>query len=220
MSVYELPLFPLNTVLFPGMPLQLHIFEDRYKEMVNLCLERKIPFGVVLIDRGSEANGPLAEPKDIGCTAQIIETQPLTDGRMNIVAIGQERFRTIKVDRHKAPYLSGIIELYPLQDTNKDAVLQASDRLKPWLIKYLEVLTASGGVELEVPQIPVDPRALAYLAAIALQVPNREKQELLSIETATQLLVRLLDAYQREVAILRALQANPDKQNIRGFSIN
>jgi len=131
MSVYELPLFPLNTVLFPGMPLQLHIFEDRYKKMINLCLERSIPFGVVLIDRGSEAYGPLAEPKDIGCTAQIIETQPLADGRMNIVALGQERFRTIMVDRRKALYLNGIIELFPLQDENKDAVMQAGDRLKP-----------------------------------------------------------------------------------------
>ncbi len=220
MSVYELPLFPLNTVLFPGMPLQLHIFEDRYKKMINLCLERSIPFGVVLIDRGSEAYGPLAEPKDIGCTAQIIETQPLTDGRMNIVALGQERFRTIMVDRRKALYLNGIIELFPLQDENKDAVMQAGDRLKPWLIKYLEVLTDTGGVDLEVPQIPDDPQALAYLAAIALQVPNREKQEFLSIETTSQLLIRLLDSYQREVAILRALQANPDTQKIGSFSIN
>ncbi len=220
MSVYELPLFPLNTVLFPGMPLQLHIFEDRYKKMINLCLERSIPFGVVLIDRGSEAYGPLAEPKDIGCTAQIIETQPLTDGRMNIVALGQERFRTIMVDRRKALYLNGIIELFPLQDENKDAVMQAGDRLKPWLIKYLEVLTDTGGVDLEVPQIPDDPQAQAYLAAIALQVPNREKQEFLSIETTSQLLIRLLDSYQREVAILRALQANPDTQKIGSFSIN
>lgn len=220
MSVYELPLFPLNTVLFPGMPLQLHIFEDRYKKMINLCLERSIPFGVVLIDRGNEAYGPLAEPKDIGCTAQIIETQPLTDGRMNIVALGQERFRTIMVDRRKALYLNGIIELFPLQDENKDAVMQAGDRLKPWLIKYLEVLTTTGGVDLEVPQIPGDPQALAYLAAIALQVPNREKQEFLSIETTSQLLIRLLDSYQREVAILRALQANPDTQKIGSFSIN
>jgi uncharacterized protein len=220
MSVYELPLFPLNTVLFPGMPLQLHIFEDRYKKMINLCLERSIPFGVVLIDRGSEAHGPLAEPKDIGCTAQIIETQPLTDGRMNIVALGQERFRTIMVDRRKALYLNGIIELFPLQDANKNAVMQAGDRLKPWLKKYLEVLTTTGGVDLEVQQIPGDPQALAYLAAIALQVPNREKQEFLSIETTSQLLIRLLDGYQREVAILRALQANPDTQKIGGFSIN
>jgi len=220
MSVYELPLFPLNTVLFPGMPLQLHIFEDRYKKMINLCLERSIPFGVVLIDRGSEAHGPLAEPKDIGCTAQIIETQPLTDGRMNIVALGQERFRTIMVDRRKALYLNGIIELFPLQDANKDAVMQAGDRLKPWLKKYLEILTTTGVVDLEVPQIPGDPQALAYLAAIALQVPNREKQEFLSIETTSQLLIRLLDSYQREVAILRALQANHDKQKIGSFSIN
>lgn len=220
MAVFELPLFPLNTVLFPGMPLHLHIFEERYKKMIKLCLERSIPFGVVLIARGVEAYGPPAEPHEVGCTARIIETQPLADDRMNIVAIGQERFRTIMVDRRKAPYLYGIIELFPLQDSETDSVIRAGDRLKPWLQKYLEVLAFMGGVDLESPQIPDDPQTLAYLASIALQIPNNEKQDLLSKETTTQLLYRLLDIYRREVAILGALKTKPDMQKTGSFSNN
>ena len=86
--MFELPLFPLNTVLFPGMPLPLHIFEDRYKQMINNCLEEKEPFGVVLIRNGKEALGPLAQPHSIGCTARIVEVQKLSDGRMNITSVG------------------------------------------------------------------------------------------------------------------------------------
>ena len=93
----DLPLFPLNTVLFPGMPLSLHIFEDRYKRMIGECIDSGNPFGVVLIKRGQEANGPLAEPHEIGCTARIIEVEPLSEGRMNIVVLGQKRFRILFV---------------------------------------------------------------------------------------------------------------------------
>ena len=66
----ELPLFPLNTVLFPGATLPLHIFEDRYKEMISQCIEEHRPFGVLLIRKGREA-GDLAEPFEIGTTAHI-----------------------------------------------------------------------------------------------------------------------------------------------------
>jgi uncharacterized protein len=183
MTVYELPLFPLNTVLFPGMPLHLHIFEERYKKMIKLCLDRSVPFGVVLINQGREAYGPLAEPHDVGCTAQIIETQPLTGDRMNIVAIGQERFRTILLDRQKASYINGIIEPFPLQGADNDVAISAGERLKPWLKRYLEALAVVGGIDFEAPQMPDDLQTLAYLAAIALQVPNNEKQAFLSTET-------------------------------------
>ena len=82
---YELPLFPLNTVLFPGMPLPLHVFEERYKEMVQVCLDEQRPFGVVLIRSGVAEGGPLADPYDVGCVAEIIEVQKLEDNiKLNI----------------------------------------------------------------------------------------------------------------------------------------
>ena len=72
----RLPLFPLNTVLFPKMPITLHIFEERYKQMIQHCLSEQIPFGVVLIKQGVEVNGS-AEPYLVGCTARITHTHHL-----------------------------------------------------------------------------------------------------------------------------------------------
>ena len=80
-DLIELPLFPLNVVLFPGMSLPLHIFEERYKAMIGACSEHDTPFGVLLIKEGQEVGDP-AEPFQVGTTARITEVQQLEDGRM------------------------------------------------------------------------------------------------------------------------------------------
>lgn len=188
--------------------------------MINLCIERSFPFGVVLIQQGYEAFGPPAEPYHIGCTARIIEMQPLNEGRMNIFALGHERFRTILLDRDKAPYLNGIIEPFPLLDPHQESVERATRKLKPWLKRYLEMLASVSGIELELPEIPDEPQSLAYLAAITLQVSNTEKQEFLNIERTTNLLERLYDAYRREMSILRSTAENPSPGKIGSFSVN
>jgi Lon protease-like protein len=220
MTAYELPLFPLNTVLFPGMPLHLHIFEQRYKKMINLCIERGVSFGVVLIQQGMEANGPLAEPYEVGCTARIIDVQPLSEGRMNIMALGQQRFRTILLDRDKAPYLTGILESFPLGDSDPEMAEAVSRRLKPWLIRYLQMLSKVGGIDLELPLIPDEPAPLAYLAAITLQISNVEKQEFLNTEQITELLNKLYSTYRREISILGSLSKSTSPGNIGSFSPN
>jgi hypothetical protein len=107
--MYELPLFPLNTVLFPGMPIDLHIFEPRYLLMISRCLTAEQPFGVVLIRTGLEANGALAEPYSIGTTARISTVEHLADGRMNLTALGEERFEILSLDR-SGPYLVGQVQ--------------------------------------------------------------------------------------------------------------
>src|SRR4029450_7854046 len=98
-------LFPLNTVLFPGMPLPLHVFEERYKLMVGRCLEEERPFGVVLIRTGQEGGGP-AVPHRVGTTAEIATAKHLDDGRMNLLVVGQERVRIRELVRQE-PYLVG-----------------------------------------------------------------------------------------------------------------
>lgn len=218
--MFELPLFPLNTVLFPGMPLHLHIFEERYKKMVGLCLERGVPFGVALIKQGVEALGPPAEPHAVGCTARILEVEPLAEGRMNLMAVGQERFRTLLTDRVRAPYLTGIVEALPLVDGDKAVLERAGLKLNPWVKRYLEMLATSGGMEMQVPDMPDEPHTLAYLAAISLQVPNAEKQDFLAIEQTAELLRRLVKTYQREVALLQALMKGTQPGSIESFSVN
>ena len=107
--MYMLPLFPLNTVLFPGTPISLHIFEPRYREMVHTCLEDQRAFGVVLIQQGQEALPGQAEPYPVGCTARIVHSEKLDDGRYNLTAVGEERFRIRRLDNSK-PYLQGWVE--------------------------------------------------------------------------------------------------------------
>ena len=107
----ELPLFPLNTVLFPTAPLTLHIFEERYKEMVSRCIAEDIPFGVVLIREGQEVGSP-ALPFEVGTTAQIVSVEKLLQGRMNLIAVGRERFRLLDTS-HARPYLVGRVEFAP-----------------------------------------------------------------------------------------------------------
>jgi Lon protease-like protein len=106
----ELPLFPLNTVLFPGNTIPLHIFEDRYKLMIGECIAGKRPFGVVLIREGEEAGAAPAEPFAVGTTARIVEAQTLDDGKLNITALGMRRFRVLGI-RRREPYLVGDIEM-------------------------------------------------------------------------------------------------------------
>src|SRR5918992_5774702 len=104
----ELPLFPLNVVLFPGMRLPLHIFEERYKAMIGDCLEREAPFGVILIKEGAEVGGP-AEPFRTGTTARITQVQRLEEGRLNIMTRGERRFELVEIIQQR-PHLVGLVK--------------------------------------------------------------------------------------------------------------
>jgi Lon protease-like protein len=173
MNMIDLPLFPLNTVLFPYTPLHLHIFEERYKKMIAYCRAAGSPFGVVLIQRGVEALGPSAEPYPIGCTAEIAQLQPLSQGRMNLVVVGQNRFR-IRTLNHDQPYLMGEVDFLPIRSGSQEELAQADHSLRPWLERYLRTLNSSENPETVIQQLPTDPLALADVAAMVLQMPPRK----------------------------------------------
>lgn len=214
----ELPLFPLNTVLFPGMPLRLHIFEERYKQMIAYCRESGEPFGVALIRSGEEV-GATAEPHLIGCTAYITQIEMLAAGRMNIAAVGEERFRlqSLKYDR---PYLVGMVTDYPLVMALPEGMDDRSRALRAWVRRYLAVLSKASDTPFEVQQLPTDPLRLAYLAAFLLQIPMPQKQDLLAVQRLDDLLAELRTAYRREVTLLQVM-ATKDEAPITGpFSPN
>jgi Lon protease-like protein len=222
LDMYELPLFPLNTVLFPSTPISLHIFEPRYKLMIERCLQGGQPFGVVLIREGDEALGPLAEPHPIGCTAQITQVENLEDGGMNIVAIGIERFQITGL-AHDKPYLVGKVEPFPLHREDPPSLTQAGQRLRPWVERYLSILTqASGNTDFDLSRLPDDPVALAYLAAAVVQIPLNQKQDLLATNRAATFLADVRAIYRREVALLRAIvEHDADEEPAqRLFSLN
>jgi len=216
--MYDLPLFPLNTVLFPGMPLRLHIFEERYKLMIGRCYADGEPFGVTLIKSGREVGGR-AQPFNIGCTAIITEVEPLADGQMNIVAIGSERFQ-IQSLKHDQPYLVGVVNDYPLINSDSASLPDTGRLLRPWVRRYLEILAEASDAQFDLGQLPRDPLRLAYLASFLLQIPASQKQNLLDIDDAEQLLTDLRDMYRREVTLLRAMFTARESEDIGNFSSN
>lgn len=222
LNMERLPLFPLNTVLFPGMPLYLHIFEERYQLMIMRCLEKRSPFGVVMIRNGNEVEGfgPQAEPYLIGCTAHIAQVQELGDGRKNIVAIGHERFEILQ-QYHDEPYLTGDIRLLLLQHPGEAELRRQSRYLRAGLEHYLNSLQQIDNSNSESPQLPNDPLSLLYLAAWILRIPPAEKQTLLGENDALRLVTRLRALYRREVTLLNIVAAPvAPEQSVGPFSVN
>ncbi|MBN2146779.1 MAG: LON peptidase substrate-binding domain-containing protein [Anaerolineales bacterium] len=216
--MFEIPLFPLNLVLFPGTPVHLHIFEERYKQMIAHCRETGAPFGVVLIRQGMEALGSLAEPHLIGCSAQIAHIQPLEEGRMNLVALGEERFRIIRLKRER-PYLVGIVESNPMWVESETALLKMQTHLSPWLERYVQMLSKGNEVQVDFGRIAQEPLIYANMAAMLLQIPLDQKQQLLEINEAVQFTSQLKEVYRREVALVRAmLEEKPGGDTV--FSLN
>lgn len=218
-AMLEIPLFPLNTVLFPGMPLQLHIFEERYKQMVRFCRLTNLPFGVVLIKQGLEANGPPAQPHEFGCVAQISQLEPLSEGRFNLLAVGQQRFRIVEIKQDR-PYLVGVVENQPLLTLDLSGAMAAAVRLRPWLERYVRMLAEGNEVETILARIPDEPEVLAYMAAVVLQVPPAQKQLFLEIGDSQNLLEELQSRYRREVALVRRILGAQPPEGIGRFSVN
>jgi uncharacterized protein len=207
----ELPLFPLSTVLFPGTPVQLHVYEPRYRALVAGCIEREEPFGVVYAPEGQDPDPDALPPDTVGCTARIREVEPLDEGRMNVSAVGGDRFRLawVRVDP-EGQYLVGRVELVPLTQPDAAVVVEAPARPRRWVARYLAVLTeaSQGDYAFHAGQLPSDPVALGYLAASILPVPARQKQPLLAVDRASDLIVATTAIYQRELSLLENMVAH------------
>jgi Lon protease-like protein len=223
--MFELPLFPLSTVLFPGMPLELHIFEDRYKEMIGMCIEKRQPFGVVLLEQGRpelDPTGTSLDPKPflVGCTAHITQVKPLADGRMNILVVGKDRFQVVSL-RHDKPYLIGMVEYFPMQTGEPKLVQTRTKRLYGWMERYLRGLEKTGRIQFDPRHMPNDPTALAYLGAVLLEnISPFQRQALLASDRMTDLIASLCRIYRQEVMLLEFL-LNPPKAEFEGpFSLN
>ncbi len=219
--MYDLPLFPLETVLFPGTPVHLYIFEARYIAMIGRCLEESRPFGVALIRQGLEVGGP-ARPYRVGCTARIVSVEHLKDGHMNITARGEERFRIHHLS-HDLPYLVGLVEDWQLDGAHSLDIRRGAHLLAPWVERYLHQLAQSEphtGLELEDLHLPEDTLTLLYWSAALLQIPAHEKQPLLEAPTAAFLLERLHRLYRRETSLLGHLLGTSEDQAEKASLLN
>ena len=219
-SIMEMPLFPLNVVLFPGMALPLHIFEPRYREMINRCLDENLAFGVVLIKEGPEVGGG-AEPRRVGTAARIMKVDRLPDGRMNIQVVGTRRFRIEELNRD-LPYLTGRVRHYPVTDGDTKLAVERAHKVRPKIMRYVELLTKATGVQLELERLPEDATSLAFLTAITLQVRTEDKHRMLALPGVPQLLelgnyylgreLQLLEHMINSHAMLPAMTIGPTGQ--------
>lgn len=199
-----LPLFPLDTVLFPGMALPLHIFEDRYRLMVDECLRQERDFGVLMIRPLAESDGT-ATVHMVGTSARITHVQRLEDGRMHIMTTGRERFRLLQLLR-TTPYIVGRTETFPLEATGASQVAGLTREAGMQLVEYLRLVGEVLGTVIQIDTVPRDAGDLAYLIAMSLQVSLEEKQQLLSIRTLPSLFRRESQILNRETVLLKRMQ--------------
>ncbi|MCU0518983.1 MAG: LON peptidase substrate-binding domain-containing protein [Oscillatoria sp. Prado101] len=183
-AVRELPLFPLpEVVLFPGRPLPLHIFEYRYRIMMNTILETDRRFGVLMVD---PVQGQIAT---VGCCAEILQFQRLPDDRMKIWTLGQQRFRVLEYVREK-PYRVGLVEWLEDQPPAKDLRSLAAE-VEELLRDVVRLSAKLMDQKIELPEdIPNLPRELSYWVASNLYGVPKEQQDLLEMQDTTARLER------------------------------
>jgi len=173
----ELPLFPLNSVLFPGATLPLHIFEERYKLMIGRCLQSGSPFGVLLIRSGNEV-GEATEPFEVGTTARIVRVQHLDEGRMNLVCLGERRFRLLRKLR-ETPYLVGEVEPLDSTDIEGEDVAELAETVAALFAEYYRLYLAVSNQWARQIGMPGGAAELADFVGSRLAVSPWTKQRLL-----------------------------------------
>jgi Lon protease-like protein len=175
-SVRELPLFPLGAVvLFPGMPLPLRIFEERYKLMLSDIRQTDSSFGVVLIREGVEVGEP-AVPHQVGTVARIRELGPEEAGQIQLVAVGEQRFRVQETLRER-PYIIARVEIY--ENETADVRPDLVDRAGAAFREYVQTAMGLHGGWSEKVELPSDPMQLSYFIGGALNAEPHLRQRLL-----------------------------------------
>lgn len=175
----ELPIFPLNTVLFPGGRLPLHIFEDRYKLMINMCIDERRPFGVCLAREGHEV-GDAAQPFDVGTTAHIGEVQRLQEGRLNVICTGGERFR-IREITERTPYLIAEVAMLEVEPASDTVTSELAGQAAALFAEYVRLNLATTNQWARSIEMPSEPGALADFIGGRLGVDAWTKQRLLEV---------------------------------------
>jgi len=228
-----LPLFPLGSVLYPGLVLPLHIFEERYRQLVADLLAGPEPrkFGVIAIRHGRETGiGGVSELYATGCTAVVQRVERHDDGQYDLVVVGADRFKLLGLrdaDDSAAPagpagslgnsgdtgkqelYLSADIQLLPDEVGDEAEAAVVLPVVQRAFRAYLGLLADRGGAQITIPELPDEPMLMSYLVAAAIVADLPEKQRLLEEPDALRRLVAERKLLSREMQMLRSLTATP-----------
>ena len=206
-----LPLFPLGSVLYPGLVLPLHIFEERYRQLVADLLDGPEPreFGVIAIRQGRETGiDGVSSLYDAGCTAVLQRAERYDDGRYDLVTVGGQRFRLLGLGDAQ-PYFTGDVELLPDDVGDDDEAAVTVPAVQRAFRSYLDLIAERGGAQITIPDLPDEPLLLSYLVAAAVVVDLPVKQGLLEQPDAHRRLVAERALLTRELQLLRSLPATP-----------
>jgi Lon protease-like protein len=219
----RLPVFPLGTVLFPGLVLPLHIFEERYRTLVRELVaspeDGPHEFGVVTLRRGVEApspdpdEGPTPDPPPVrlddlypvGCTAELRQVTELPDGRFDIMTVGRRRFTLLDISQGAEPYLTANVEWLP-DESSDEIAAQLAPRALAAFRKYLDLLRPDSEV---IDAVPGDPTVLSHLIAATAQLTTDERQLLLAAPDTASRLRAELKLLNREAGLLARVRAVP-----------
>jgi Lon protease-like protein len=210
----RLPLFPLNSVLYPGLVLPLHVFEERYRALVRdleALPQGEQRFGVVALKTGREVGDLAGDPLDVlhpvGCTAEIATIKSHEDGRYDLVATGATRFRLVSAD-DSGPYLYAEVDYLedPVGDRADGLALAATRAFAEY---QRRLLSAQQRTPMSLPELPDDPVVLSYLVAAAVVLDPHDKQRLLEAESASERLSAEIELLRLEAALLDHLPSLP-----------
>lgn len=218
-TLRTLPLFPLPLVLFPGTVLPLHIFEERYKLMIQTCLETDKQFGVVLLDPDTQPESE--ESSRIGCIAEIMLVVPAEDGKMNILTTGKTRFSVERLLRDKEYLIGEVREFH--DDLDLPATLEGDARRVRKLFDELVALAVDlSDSPLAEGTVPEEAQALSFAVSSAVPMENSVKQLLLEMTSTSlrlrelqRILTSLIDTYRRRKFAKKAAEGNGHGGKIR-----
>jgi Lon protease-like protein len=188
-------------VLFPGATQPLHIFEPRYRTLLSDCLETDRRFGIAYA-AAEQGSDPAPAPGDVGCIAHILTTQPLPDGRSDILTTGEQRFVLLEWLPTERPYRMARVEEFadtPADSAEAPEVENLAGEVRRDFLRVIEAL------EQDAPELPVDPEALSFRVAATLELEAPGKLALLAIRSTT---VRL----RRLAALLQPLAADAERR--------
>jgi len=198
-GVRELPVFPLPVVLFPGVPLPLHIFEARYRQMLDDIRVSNNLFGLAYFD-SSSSEGGVPPAGHIGCVAEITETQTFPDGRSNILTIGVVRYRIESYVDHGDAYLVANVSYFEDDEEDQTILADSAGEVAETFSRIAQAVRTINDERTNLPDISnTEPQRLSFLVAAAIEIEADVKQELLELRSTSERLRRLRGMLNRAV---------------------
>ncbi len=198
-GVRELPIFPLPIVLFPGLPLPLHIFEPRYRQLLeDIRLDNSL-FGLSFLDQ-SITEQDLPPVGHVGCVAELTETQTLADGRSNILTVGLIRYRVEEYLDRGTPYLMARVTYFEDEEEDPKLLGENANQVGELFMRIARAIRAINDERASLPDLSdTDPQRLSFLVAGAMEMEADVKQRLLELRSTSERLRRLRDMLKRAV---------------------